>query len=191
MADVEGSTQLWHSRPEEMTAAIANLDPTLADLMSTHHGVRPVEQGGGGSDGAWYVDLAPITDPDLVPIIVARTLGLPDQPGRSPENSLLQFVGGQHMLMLLDNCEHLLDASATLTTTLLGGCPGLTLLATSREPIGVAGEARADPSHPRLRQTRAHVAHAIGSRSSPPRLTFTLSGSAAPRCYLHHTCGPK
>ena len=49
LADVEGSTQLWHSRPEEMTAAIANLDRTLADLVSTHRGVRPVEQGEGDS----------------------------------------------------------------------------------------------------------------------------------------------
>jgi len=49
LADVEGSTQLWHSRPDEMTAAIANLDRTLAELVSTHHGVRPIEQGEGDS----------------------------------------------------------------------------------------------------------------------------------------------
>jgi class 3 adenylate cyclase len=49
LADVEGSTQLWDSRPEEMTAAIANLDRTLADLVSVHHGIRPVEQGEGDS----------------------------------------------------------------------------------------------------------------------------------------------
>jgi predicted ATPase/DNA-binding CsgD family transcriptional regulator len=95
---------------------------------------------GNYDDGAWCVDLAPITDPDLVPITVARALGLPDQPGRSPENSLLQFVGGRHMLMVLDNCEHLLDASAALTAALLGACPRLSVMATSREPIGVAGE---------------------------------------------------
>ncbi len=92
------------------------------------------------ADGAWCVDLAPITDADLVPVTAARTLGLPDQPGRSPENGLLQFVGGRHMLLVLDNCEHLLDASAALVTTLLGGCPRLSVLTTSREPIGMAGE---------------------------------------------------
>jgi predicted ATPase/class 3 adenylate cyclase/DNA-binding CsgD family transcriptional regulator len=96
--------------------------------------------GGGYDDGIWCVDLAPITDPDLVPVTAARTLGLPDQPGRSPENSLLQFIGGRHMLLVLDNCEHLLDASAALVTTLLGDCPGLSVLTTSREPIGMAGE---------------------------------------------------
>ncbi|OBA78780.1 transcriptional regulator [Mycobacterium sp. 1164966.3] len=92
------------------------------------------------ADGAWYVDLAPITDPDLVPVTVSRSLGLPDQPGRSPEKALLQFIGARQMLVVLDNCEHLLDASAEVTAALLGGCPRLTLLTTSREPIGVAGE---------------------------------------------------
>jgi predicted ATPase/class 3 adenylate cyclase/DNA-binding CsgD family transcriptional regulator len=95
---------------------------------------------GGYADGVWYVDLAPITDPELVPVTAARALGLPDQPGRSPENSLLQFIGDRHMLLLLDNCEHLLDASAALVTTLLAGCPQVTVLATSREPIGMTGE---------------------------------------------------
>jgi predicted ATPase/class 3 adenylate cyclase/DNA-binding CsgD family transcriptional regulator len=92
------------------------------------------------ANGIWYVDLAPITDADLVPVTAARTLGLPDHPGRSPEKSLVQFIGNRHMLMVLDNCEHLLDASAAVVTALLGGCPGLTVLATSREPIGITGE---------------------------------------------------
>lgn len=92
------------------------------------------------ADGIWYVDLAPLTDPDLVSLTTARALGLPDQPGRSPEKSLLQFIGDRRMLVVLDNCEHLLDASAALTGALLGACPRLTVLATSREPIGVSGE---------------------------------------------------
>ena len=91
-------------------------------------------------DGVWEVELAPITDPDIVPVTVARALGLPDQPGRSTLDTLLRFIGDRHMLVVLDNCEHLLDASAALIDSLLGTCPGLTLLATSREPIGVPGE---------------------------------------------------
>ena len=91
-------------------------------------------------DGLWYVDLAPITHPDVVPVTVARALGLPDQPGRSTRENLRASVGDRQMLVVLDNCEHLLDACATLIVDLLGACPGLTLLATSREPIGVAGE---------------------------------------------------
>jgi predicted ATPase/class 3 adenylate cyclase/DNA-binding CsgD family transcriptional regulator len=91
-------------------------------------------------DGVRYVDLAPITDAALVPITAARALGLPDQPGRSTMDSLLRFIGDRQLLMVLDNCEHLLDATAALTTTLLGACPGLAVLATSRELIGVPGE---------------------------------------------------
>jgi len=92
------------------------------------------------SAGVRYVDLAPITDPDLVPVTMARALGLPDQPGRSTIDTLTHFVADGQMLVVLDNCEHLLDASAALTVALLEGCPGLTLLTTSREPIGLTGE---------------------------------------------------
>ena len=92
------------------------------------------------SDGVWYVDLAPITDPELVPVTVARALGLPDQPGRSTMDTLLRFVRDRQMLVVLDNCEHLLDASAELVVALLSEAARLTLLATSREAIGVAGE---------------------------------------------------
>nr|WP_082955206.1 LuxR family transcriptional regulator [Mycobacterium mantenii] len=92
-------------------------------------------------DGVWYVDLAPITDPRVVPIAVARTFGLPDQPGRSTTDTLVRFLGERTMLLLLDNCEHLLDACGQLTVELLNACPHLTFLATSREPLGIAGEA--------------------------------------------------
>ncbi len=91
-------------------------------------------------DGVWYVDLAPITDPELVGVTVARALGLPDQPGRSTIGTLLRFVRDRQLLVVLDNCEHLLDASAELVVALLSGAARLTLLATSREAIGVAGE---------------------------------------------------
>jgi predicted ATPase/class 3 adenylate cyclase len=92
------------------------------------------------ADRVWYVDLAPITDPDVVPATAARALGLPDQPGRSTMDTLLRFVRDRQMLMVLDNCEHLLDACAELIVALLGEAPRLTLLTTSREQIGVAGE---------------------------------------------------
>ena len=91
-------------------------------------------------DGVWYVDLAPITDPELVPITAARAFGLPDQAGRSTMDTLTRFVADRQMLVVLDNCEHLLDASAALVNALLGAAASLTLLTTSREPIGVAGE---------------------------------------------------
>ena len=90
--------------------------------------------------GVWYVDLAPITHPDLVPVTVARALGLPDQPGQSATDTLLRFIGTRPMLLVLDNCEHLPDACAALAAMLLGACPAVTLLATSREPIRATGE---------------------------------------------------
>src|ERR1700756_317503 len=93
------------------------------------------------SGGVWLVDLAPITDPGLVAVTVARALGLPDQPGRSMMDTVLRVVRDRQMLVVLDTCEHLLDASAELVVALLSGAPGLTVLATSREPIGVPGEA--------------------------------------------------
>ena len=92
-------------------------------------------------DGAHYVELAPITEPDLVPATAARALGLPDVPGCSATDALLQFVADRQMLLVLDNCEHLLDATAALVAALLGPCPAVTVLATSREAIGMSGEA--------------------------------------------------
>jgi predicted ATPase/class 3 adenylate cyclase/DNA-binding CsgD family transcriptional regulator len=91
-------------------------------------------------DGMCYVDLAPI-DPDVVAVTAARALGLPDQPGRSTMDTLLRFVRDRQLLVVLDNCEHLLDACAALVIALLRAARRLSVLATSREPIGVTGEA--------------------------------------------------
>lgn len=92
-------------------------------------------------DGACYVDLAPIAVPEVVPATAARALGLTDQPGRSTTDALIRFVADRQILIVLDNCEHLLDASAALVVSLLEAAPQITLLATSREPLGVTGEA--------------------------------------------------
>lgn len=91
-------------------------------------------------DGVWCVDLAPLTNPAVVTVTVARTLGLPDQPGRSTMDILLRFIADRTMMLLLDNCEHLLDACGEMIAELLNACPHLTILATSREPLGLAGE---------------------------------------------------
>lgn len=91
-------------------------------------------------DGAHYVDLAPITEPDLVAATTARTLGLTDIGGRSAGDALLRFINDRQMLLVLDNCEHLLDAVAELVGAMLRACPGVTVLTTSREPIGMTGE---------------------------------------------------
>jgi len=92
------------------------------------------------SDGICYADLAPITHPDLVPLTVARALGLPDQPGRSITETLLRAIRDRQLLLVFDNCEHLLQASAELVNHVLASCSRVTILATSREPLMVAGE---------------------------------------------------
>src|SRR5271154_7415659 len=144
--------------PVQLTSFVGREEelPQLRGLLAENRLVTLTGAGGGGKnrlatqiaaqlagefgDGVRYVDLAPITDPGLVPVTMARALGLPDQPGRSTMDTLTRFVADRHMLVVLDNCEHLLDASAALVEALLGAAPRLTLLATSREPIGVAGE---------------------------------------------------
>jgi predicted ATPase/DNA-binding CsgD family transcriptional regulator len=91
-------------------------------------------------DGVWYVDLAPVTIPAVAPVTVARTLGLSDQPGRSTMELLSRFIGEKTLLLVFDNCEHLLDACGDMAIELLGLCQYLTILTTSREPLGLPGE---------------------------------------------------
>jgi predicted ATPase/DNA-binding CsgD family transcriptional regulator len=92
------------------------------------------------TNGAWWVDLASLSDADLVPQRVASAIGVPEVPGRRTTDLLVAHLGIKDVLLILDNCEHLIDACAELADTLLRTCPGVHLLATSREPLGVAGE---------------------------------------------------
>ncbi len=91
-------------------------------------------------DGVWFADLAPLGDPDLVAVTVADVVGVRQEPGRPALDTLVEAVGGRSLLVLLDNCEHVIDACAKLADALLRGCPNLALLVTSREPLGIDGE---------------------------------------------------
>jgi predicted ATPase/DNA-binding SARP family transcriptional activator/DNA-binding CsgD family transcriptional regulator len=93
------------------------------------------------TDGVWLAQLAPISEPVLVPQAVAGALGISEQPNRSLIDTLVDSLRDKVMLLVLDNCEHLIDACAHLTETLLDSCPRLRILATSREPLNVANEA--------------------------------------------------
>jgi predicted ATPase/class 3 adenylate cyclase/DNA-binding CsgD family transcriptional regulator len=94
----------------------------------------------GAGEGVWFVDLAPLGDPDLVAVTVADVLGVRLEPGRPVLEALVAAVGGRSLLVVLDNCEHVIGACAKLADALLAGCPNLALLATSREPLGIGGE---------------------------------------------------
>jgi len=98
-------------------------------------------------DGVWWVELAPISEPALVPQAVARVLGIKEEPGRFLTETLVRDLASAEVLLVLDNCEHLVDACADLAYALLQACPDLRILATSREALAVEGE-RNWPVHP-------------------------------------------
>ena len=91
-------------------------------------------------DGVRFVDLAPLEDTALVAEAVSAAVGLHSDSSRSSLNSLAEFVSGKQILLLLDNCEHLVDSCAVLAESLLRAAPDLRILTTSRQPLKIAGE---------------------------------------------------
>ena len=94
----------------------------------------------GFKDGVWMAELASLSDPDLVAQAVASAVNVREQPGRPILSTLSDYLRHKHLLIVLDNCEHLLAACASLANALLRACPNLSILATSREALGIAGE---------------------------------------------------
>ena len=92
------------------------------------------------AEGVCWVELAPIDDPSIVAQVVARRLDVPDFPGQDATAAIAEHVGDRSMLIVLDNCEHLASAVADLAEQLLSACGALSILATSREVLGVDGE---------------------------------------------------
>ena len=91
-------------------------------------------------DGVCFVDLSPVADPALVAAAAARALGVAEQPRRPPEETVGEYLSERHLLLVLDNCEHLSDACARFAAALLQQCPNVRILATSRQTLGVIGE---------------------------------------------------
>ena len=94
----------------------------------------------GAGDGVWLVELAPVAEPELVARTVVALLGVHEEPGRPVLDTLANAVGDRHLLVVLDNAEHVLGAAAKLADALLRSCPRVCLLVTSREPLGISGE---------------------------------------------------
>lgn len=91
-------------------------------------------------DGVWMVELASLDEPTRIAQAIAAALLIPEQPGCSPMESLLNALNAKELALALDNCEHLLPACADIAATLLRACPSLRILATSREPLDIPGE---------------------------------------------------
>jgi predicted ATPase/DNA-binding CsgD family transcriptional regulator len=124
-------------------------------------------------DGVWWIDLAPVTDPALVAELTASTIGVLVEPIGGPLRALTLQLRDRRLLVCLDNCEHLLEASAELAEALLRSCPEVAVLATSREPLGVAGE-----TVWRLRSLHEDEAVALFvDRASQARPWFTLDAT--------------
>ncbi len=96
---------------------------------------------GAYEDGVWLVEFAPLSDATLVPRAVAAALGVRERPGRSLMDTLSEHLRAKNTLLVMDNCEHLVEEAASLADDLLRSCGKLRVLATSREPLGVPGEA--------------------------------------------------
>jgi predicted ATPase len=94
------------------------------------------------ADGAWLAELAAMRDPAQVAAVVAAALGIPEQPGMPLAATLARVLAGQQLLLVLDNCEHVIGAAAELCAGLLAACDDVRVLAISREPLAIAGEAR-------------------------------------------------
>jgi len=144
----------------------------------------------GFEDGAWMVELAPLPDPSLLPQAVASVLGVREQSGLPLLDTLSDHLRTGKLLLLLDNCEHLIGACAELAETLLRSCPELRVLATSREALGITGEVAwpVPPlSLPDLRRLpdiealpRYESARLFVERATAVKPTFALTEQNAP-----------
>ncbi len=94
----------------------------------------------GSGDGVWLVELAPVSNEDAVASTILDGLKIATHPGQSPLDTLVASLASQHALIVLDNCEHLIGACSKVADAILRYCPEICVLATSREPLGIAGE---------------------------------------------------
>jgi len=144
--------------PRQLTSFVGRIEDVAAvkQAMSTARLVTLTGTGGCGKtrlalqvagdvlteypNGVWLNEFAPVTDPELVRNVVASALGVQEQPGQELTKTLITRLQGERVLLIMDNCEHLVTACADLAEALLRACPDLCMLATSREALSVVGE---------------------------------------------------
>ncbi len=144
--------------PQQITSFVGR-ENELAEieaLLKQHRLVTLVGMGGSGKtrcaiqtgaelldgfvDGVWLIDLAPLSDPSLVVAEIAQALGVREVPNHPLLETLLAFLERKQLLLIPDNCEHVIDEVRRVASAILRGCPGVCLLATSRENLSIAGE---------------------------------------------------
>ncbi len=149
---------LPNNLPQQLTSFVgrAGVVEDIKMLLDEHRLTTLVGTGGSGktrcalqagaelleryADGVWMVEFAPISDPALVTTTIAQVLGVREVPNEDLLTTLIGDLAQRQMLLVLDNCEHLVDEARHVAGAILGGCAGVRILATSREQLGIAGE---------------------------------------------------
>ena len=119
-------------------------------------------------DGVWFVDIAPLSEGEVVPMAIALAVNAPSTLGNDALSDVVAHLADRTVLLVLDNCEHLVEPISRIVTELLERCPGLGVLATSRVPLGLIGET-AVPARPARRRRRRVRCRAAVRRAQRPR----------------------
>jgi predicted ATPase/DNA-binding CsgD family transcriptional regulator len=187
-----------HGFPAALTSFVGRAGPVreVEGLLADYRLVTVTGPGGAGktrlasevadrvaagfADGVWLVELAAVTEPAQVPAAVGAALGIFDLPSPAPADALTQALSRRQLLLVLDNCEHLIGAAAELCGRLLLGADDVRVLATSREPLRIAGEVRyrlgpltlPDPDDPAAAESEAVTLFAERARRADPGFTL-------------------
>jgi non-specific serine/threonine protein kinase len=141
-------------------------------------------------DGVWWLELAPVTEPALIPQTLAAVLGLQEEPDRPLLATLVHHLRRKRVLLILDNCEHLIQACAHFSEALLRDCPQVSTLATSRELLGVGGERAFSVPSLAVPERQASLSPADLQRYDAVRLFLARAATAAPNFALTSTNAP-
>ena len=200
--------ELRHNLPQQVTSFVGR-EAQIAEVKRLLEKTRLLTlTGSGGSgktrlalqvaadlldglrDGVWVVEFAPLTDPNLVASTAASVLELREEAEKPMQQTLTEHLRSKHLLLILDNCEHLLTACAQLADALLRHCPRVLILATSREGLGIAGETTyrvpsltlPDAKQPRTPESLSHyeAVRLFIDRATQVQTTFAVTNRNAP-----------
>jgi predicted ATPase/DNA-binding XRE family transcriptional regulator len=199
---------LFPNLPPQLTSFVDRVEVVaeIKELLGSHRLVTLIGTGGAGKtrsaikvaaeifdsydDGVWLAELAPISIPSLVASVIARTLHVQEAPNRPMLDTLLAYLKRKRLLLVVDNCEHVIEEARRVVAAILHGCPDVHILATSRESLTIAGEqayrmpSLSVPSKSELLSTEEMSQYAAVQlfidRAVSAENGFTLSGESAP-----------